>query len=409
MGPRHSPSRTFRILVTTSWIPGGVTTWTHEFANHLADRGHDVTCVLVKLRWPLVRNPPPFRDVRYNVIWLQAQPLTFLSSVPRLLSAYLPRHRTEIVVSTEAEGINIPSGQRDSAFPPHAAVVHVPEPAYVDPKRLVLATLGLSKNLLSAPLWCTKGRQDLGQRMTLWHWQWVQYFGRKRLERAPIVVCVSRAQSNAVQHAWGISGAKIRVIYNGIDTREFRPMPVSDRGRECRLLFVGGSNPRKGVDILLDAFALVSKRYSGVSLDLVGGWDWSVQKEKASKLGISSQIRFLPYVVYDNMPAYYTQSYAFIAPSRGESFGRTVAEAMACGVPVISTQAGSIPEVVDDGVSGILVPRDDVKALAEAIIELLNHPRKANEMGREGRRRVEKYFAWDVVIPQWEELFEQLT
>ncbi len=403
----RSPSRTFRVLVTSSWVPGGVTTWTHEFANHLADRGHEVTCIFVKMKWPLLRKPPFFRDVRYKVIWLEASPTSFVSAVPRFLASYLRQYPIDIIVSTEAEGTNIPTRGKDATLPVHIAVIHISEPANVTHKDLVLSMLGLGNAVLLTPLWVMQKRYDLVDRMMPGYWQWVQYLAMRRLEKAPVVVCVSQAQSHAVQRIWGIPDAKIQVIYNGIDTATFRPLAQLE-GRERRLLFVGGSNPRKGIDVLLDAFALVSKFYPDVLLDLVGGWNWNVQIERAKRSGISSKVRFHPYIVHEEMPTYYAQSYAFIAPTRAESFGRTVAEAMACGVPVISTQASSIPEIVDEGVSGLLVPWGDTNALADAILELLNDPQKASEIGRAGRKRVEKSFAWDVIMLQWEELFERI-
>lgn len=404
----HSPSRAFRVLVTTSWIPGGVTTWTHEFANHLADRGHEVTCVIVRPKWLPLRRPPQFRDVRYQVVWLEASPLSLLSAVPRFLSSYVRHHLIDVIVSTEAEGTNIPTSQNHAAMPVHIAVIHTSEPANVTHKDLVVSMLELGNAMLLAPLWFVRRRKDLVDRMMPGYWQWVQYLAMRRLEKAPVVVCVSQAQRHAVQRIWGISDAKIHVIYNGIDTATFRPLPQLE-GRERRLLFVGGSNPRKGIDVLLDAFALVSKQNPDLFLDLVGAWNWNAQKEKAKRSSISSRVRFHPYIVHEELPAYYAQSYAFIAPTRMESFGRTVAEAMACGVPVISTQTSSIPEIIEDGISGLLVPWEDAKALAEAMVEFLHDPQKAHEIGRAGRRRVEKSFAWDVILPQWEALFKRIV
>ncbi len=408
MVPSRLPSQTFRVLVTTSWIPGGVTTWTHEFANQLTDRGHEVTCVIVRVKWLPLREPPLFRDVRYKVVWLDTSPLSLLSVVPRFLSSYLRDHPFEVIVSTEAEGTNLTLSQNGSRFPSHVSVMHIPEPTSVNRTKLALGSLGLSNAMLRIPLLYMKGRRDLVERLMPWYWQWVHFLGRRRLERTRTVVCVSHSQSQSVQNTWGIPTTKIRVIYNGIDTERFLPLERR-QGRERRLLFVGGANPRKGVDVLLDAFALINNHYPDVFLDLVGGWDWTAQMEKAKRLGISSQVCFHPYVVHDEMPAFYAQSYASIAPTKAESFGRTVAEAMACGVPVICAGTGALPEIVENGVSGILVPWGDTHALADAIRELLNHPQKAREMGREGRKRVEKSFAWDVVIPQWEALFGRVS
>ena len=394
------------MLVTTSWIPGGLTTWTHEFASQLSDRGHDVTCACVKVDWLLHREMPPFRNVRYKMAWLRASPLNYLVTIPRFLSSQAHPRPFDSVVSTEAEGTRIPRGYNGQAVP-HVAVVHVPEPEYIGAADLFRATLATGKNLLLSRF--GGSQRDVTTQGVMPYWRWVQYLGRKRVGRASVAVCVSRFQMDAIRSRWKIPQEKIRMIYNGIDTDAFHPSSNGRGEQEKRLLFVGGSNPRKGIDLVIEAFAHVHRRHPQVSLDLLGGWDWRAQRETAARLGIGNQIRFHPYLPHEDMPAHYRRAYAFLAPTRAESFGIALAEAMACGVPVISTRTGAVPELIDDGVNGILVPVNDPLALAEAALELLDDPQKAEEMGRAGRRRVEQDFAWDVIMPSWEELLERLA
>jgi len=394
------------VLVTTSWIPGGLTTWTHEFASQLSDRGHDVTCAYVKVDWLLHREMLPFRNVRYKMAWLRASPLNYLVTIPRFLSSQAHPRRFDFVVSTEAEGTRIPRGHDGQAIP-HVAVVHVPEPEYIGAADLFLATLATGKNLLLSRFGGSE--RDITTQGVMPYWRWVQYLGRKRVGRASVAVCVSRFQMDAIRSRWKIPREKIRMIYNGIDTDAFHPSSDGRAEQEKRLLFVGGSNPRKGIDLVIEAFAHVHRRHPQVSLDLLGGWDWRAQKGEAVRLGISTRIHFHPYVPHEDMPAYYRRAYAFLAPTRAESFGIASAEAMACGVPIVSTRTGAVPELIDDGVHGILVPANDTRALAEAILELLNDPRRADEMGQAGRRRAQRNFSWDVIMPSWEALFEQLS
>jgi len=394
------------VLVTTSWIPGGLTTWTHEFASQLSDRGHDVTCAYVKVDWLLHREMLPFRNVRYKMAWLRASPLNYLVTIPRFLSSQAHPRRFDFVVSTEAEGTRIPRGHDGQAIP-HVAVVHVPEPEYIGAADLFLATLATGKNLLLSRFGGSE--RDITTQGVMPYWRWVQYLGRKRVGRASVVVCVSRFQMDAIRSRWKIPREKIRMIYNGIDTDAFHPSSDGRAEQEKRLLFVGGSNPRKGIDLVIEAFAHVHRRHPQVSLDLLGGWDWRAQKGEAVRLGISTRIHFHPYVPHEDMPAYYRRAYAFLAPTRAESFGIASAEAMACGIPIVSTRTGAVPELIDDGVHGILVPANDTRALAEAILELLNDPRRADEMGQAGRRRAQRNFSWDVIMPSWEALFEQLS
>lgn len=395
----------FRVVVTTSWIPGGLTTWTHEFASQLADRGHDVTCVCVKVNWLLRREIPPFRGVRYKTIWLTTSPTNYLMTIPRFVSSQFRAGQVDVVVSTEAEGTWIPrrcAGQ----IVQHVAVAHVPEPGYIDAAGLSLATLAFGKDLVFSRFGV--GR-EINEKRTNLSWRWIQFLGRRRLARANVAVCVSRFQNAAIQTRWRIPRTKIRMIYNGIDTRTFSPLPMKRSDQDRHLLFVGGSNPRKGVDVVMESFARVRRHRPNVSLDLVGGWDWTAQERAAAELGIHTRVHFHPYLPREDMPDQYRRAYALLTPTRAESFGRTVAEAMACGVPVVSSRTGALPELIEDGVNGILVPANDPQALAEATLELLDNPRKAEEMGRAGRRRVERDFAWDVIMPLWEELLEQLA
>ncbi len=398
------PSRRLRVLVTTSWVPGGLTTWTHEFSNHLADRGYDVTCAHVKADWVLRRDPPPFRNVTYKTIRLQASPTNYFAVVPRFLLSH--SEPFDVVISTEAEGTRIPRKCNGQTFP-HVAAVLVPDPEYVDPFDLLLPTLASGTDFLRSRF--SGSRNDVSDRRLTAYWRWVNYLGRKRVGRASVAVCISRFLGNAIHRFWKIRPEKIRVIYPGVDTDAFHGATDGSTAKTCRLLFVGGSNPRKGVDVVVEAFARVHERHPEVSLDLIGGWDWRPQQLMAARFGVSSQVRFLPYVPHEDMPTWLRRSFAFLAPTRAESFGIALAEAMACGVPVVSTPMGAVPELIDDRVNGILVPANDPRALAEATLELLDNPRKAEEIGQAGRRRVEQDFAWDVVMPFWEELLEQLA
>lgn len=402
---RPTPTRkTFRVVVTCSWILGGVTIWTHEFANQLSKRGHEVTCIFVSPGLPFLKQPPPLPDGGYRAIRLRARPWSFLQAVPRFLNAYLCRNPVDVIVSKEAEGTYLSTSRMPHGLP-HVAVISVPEPTYTDAKRLLWSSLALVPRMMRTGL---RGGESLGEKLMPWYWDWVHYLSGKRLAQASLVVPVSHIQGRAVQQAWRIAEAKIWTIHDGIDTERFRPSGTRSTDEERRLLFVGGANPRKGADVFLEAFARVSRYETGVFADLVGGGDWTVQRRKAEGLGISSRIHFLQFVPHHEMPGYFARCFALVAPSKSESFGRAVAEAMACGLPVVATRVGSIPEIVQNGVTGLLVPGNDAQALAHAILELTRNPRRAEEMGRAGRARVEREFSWDVITPQWETLFQLL-
>jgi len=112
------------------------------------------------------------------------------------------------------------------------------------------------------------------------------------------------------------------------------------------------------------------------------------------KLGIERHITFTGRISDAEFVQQYARASIAVVPSVYEGFGLPVGEAMACGVPVISTTGGALPEVVGD--AGILVPPADHKALGDAIVDLLDSPEKARALGRAGFRRVQEHFTWKV-------------
>jgi glycosyltransferase involved in cell wall biosynthesis len=110
-----------------------------------------------------------------------------------------------------------------------------------------------------------------------------------------------------------------------------------------------------------------------------------------------------------DVPAFLRTLDIYIQPSRWEGFPHAILEAMAAGLPVVATRVGGIPEMVEDGVTGIIIPRDQVRALAEAIRFLLDDPRRARQMGKAGRSRVEKHFTVSANIAAHRDLYLKLV
>jgi glycosyltransferase involved in cell wall biosynthesis len=216
---------------------------------------------------------------------------------------------------------------------------------------------------------------------------------------ADLLFCLSEFSKRDIARAYHVPLSRLFVTYPGVDSR-FAPKTWSrDRAGSVpfSLLFCGrlnGPHEQKGVDVLLRSLPLILRHY-GVVLNIIGtGPRLAQYRALARELGISKQVRFLGFVEHDDMPSHYQQADLFVLPSRRESFGLVLAEAMACGLPVVATTAGAISEVVHDGVTGVLVPPDDPHALACAINCLLDHPEKMKTMGTLGRERVSTHFTW---------------
>jgi glycosyltransferase involved in cell wall biosynthesis len=128
----------------------------------------------------------------------------------------------------------------------------------------------------------------------------------------------------------------------------------------------------------------------------------------AQELGIGEDVTFLGWVPNSALPPYYRAAAVSVIPSLEEGFGIPAAEAMGCEVPVVASDAGGLPEVVEDGVTGLVVPRGDVPALASAIGSLLEDPDRRRRMGVAGRRRAVEYFDWDRTAEQFEQVYHDI-
>ena len=214
------------------------------------------------------------------------------------------------------------------------------------------------------------------------------------------------------QHALraGAPDRSIRLIFNGTDLRRFSPAPngtgVDPRfGPQmifaCRQLF-----PRKGIRFLVEAVARLKPRFPQLKLVLAGdGFERPALVKLAEKLGIGDDVTFLGWVPNVTLPQYYRAAAISVIPSLEEGFGIPAAEAMGCEVPVVASDAGGLPEVVEHGVTGLVVPRGDTPALAEAIGSLLEDPERRRRMGIAGRERALRLFDWDRSAEQFERLY----
>lgn len=159
------------------------------------------------------------------------------------------------------------------------------------------------------------------------------------------------------------------------------------------VLFVGGLKPQKDVRTLLCAFALVRKAHPGVRLVVVGdGPEATALRRKASELGISEAVEWAGNVPYQQLASYYSKAAVFVLPSVYEPFGRVLIEALGFGVPVVSTDTEGGKEIIHDGITGFIVPRQDCETMAQRIAYLLSHPMEAERMGAAGREEVKRRY-----------------
>lgn len=169
------------------------------------------------------------------------------------------------------------------------------------------------------------------------------------------------------------------------------------------LLFVGRLASNKGLDPLLTAFQTLAAHDRNATLVLVGedGGVRAAAEARARSLGLSERVRFTGFVEDDRLLASaFREARLFVLPSEYESFGLVLLEALAQGTPVIASRVGGIPEFVPDGKAGLLVPPNDAKALADALVTLWPDEPRARAMGAFGRTEVVPKYTWDGVVDQ---------
>ncbi|MBI4673356.1 MAG: glycosyltransferase family 4 protein [Chloroflexi bacterium] len=177
----------------------------------------------------------------------------------------------------------------------------------------------------------------------------------------------------------------------GVDIQEFFPRVARDPNMPPTILFAGRLHPEKGVFVLLDAFAAVHARLPHARLVLVGeGPARNLLEQKIRQQNLALAITLTGVIKHREMVNLFHQADVFCAPSIttrqwAEQVGAAALQAMACGIPIVSTRSGAIPEYIPDGAAGILVEEQNAPALADALLNLLTNPQRASEMGQRGR------------------------
>jgi glycosyltransferase involved in cell wall biosynthesis len=279
---------------------------------------------------------------------------------------------------------------------------------------------------------------------------------RSQLANVDSVVTVSDFVTARARARFPEYADAIHTIGNGVDVGRF--LPDSRRGngstrQPTRLLFVGRISPDKGVHLLLEAFDRVARERGDVELTLVGkvgmlpfdlvslllnddaaaleslrpfygrstlawltkevlGQKSSYRQHLQARLSpqVAGRVRFVGSVSLEELVRLYGNADLLVLPSIWrESYGLPVAESMASGVPVLASDCGGVPELVDVGVTGLLVPRLDVDALTNSLRELLADGGRLRAMGRAARLRAEGFLTWDHSAARLERVYQGLV
>jgi len=202
----------------------------------------------------------------------------------------------------------------------------------------------------------------------------------------------------------------IDCVYNFIDPGRHDTMPCSclpaKRSRdELTVMHVSNFRPVKRVQDVIAAFAKICQAVNARLVLIGDGPDVTAVRCEAERLGVLDRVFFIG--VVDHIASLLAAADLFLLPSSTESFGLAALEAMASGVPVIASNVGGLPEVVEDGVTGHLVPVGDVERMAARAIEILSNPQTRRVMGEAGRRRATECFHYSVLVPQYEAIYRR--
>jgi len=250
-------------------------------------------------------------------------------------------------------------------------------------------------------------------------WEPLSQLRRQSLRRATLVLAPSRATADFVISLQGVKAEKVRVLPWGLDpdfdTRlaSATSAKLPEQFPKGRVILTVGrwlaTERYKGMDTLIKALPRLLLRWPDVQLVLVGSGDdrdWLVDIARHS--GVQRHVHFLTGLSYDELSACYAGAELFALPSRGEGFGFVYLEAMARGKPVIGGAHGGAPEVIQDGVTGYVVPHGDTEQLVTSIDALLTNPELARQMGVRGKERVDKEFRFNVFAKAFKKILREL-
>jgi colanic acid/amylovoran biosynthesis glycosyltransferase len=222
---------------------------------------------------------------------------------------------------------------------------------------------------------------------------------RAQVSRARFAVTVSESNRRHIEELVGPElSAKVRVLYNGVDLAQFMDGKPGGE-RVPRILFVGRLIEKKGADLLIDAAASLRDQGLEFQCAIVGsGLVGDSLRARAQELSMDGVIDFIPAVAHERVIEEMRRSDVFVLPSRVAGDGdrdalpTVLIEAAAAGLPAVSTPVNGIPEIIEDGVTGVLAPADDAAALAAAIRQLIAQPDLRTRMAMHARERAHEIF-----------------
>jgi len=233
------------------------------------------------------------------------------------------------------------------------------------------------------------------------------------------VICCSRGMAAELARGMAVPGEKVRVAPNGVDPARVKCSDPAEVVAEFRkrwaapeeriVLFVGRLVREKGAEVLIEAMPEVVAAHPEAKLVVAGGGWYGGLRERAAALGVGHKVVFGGFVPEEDLPRLYAVAEVAVYPSLYEPFGIVALEAMAAGVPVVTSDIGGFREVVRHGKTGIHTWANNPRSLAWGIKEVLSDGRLAGRLRRAGKREVRERYGWDGIAKQTIGIYEEVV
>ena len=312
------------------------------------------------------------------------EPYTF----GRRLVQYFKQHRPDYDIVHDNQSLCFGTLQLQKMSVPIITTIHHP------------ITSDLRIALQSAETWKL--------RLLIKRWYSFLKMQKRVVKQLDNLVTVSHASRRDIATDFAIAETKLNIIHNGIDTSVFRPIPAIEPDEFNVMATASADVPLKGLDYLIRAISILANEIPELKLTVLGKLKEDGKTAKLIRqLGLENRIHFYSGLSSQEIAELYAKASCAVVPSIYEGFGLPAGEAMACGVPVITTNGGALPEVVGD--AGITVQTRDHIALADAIRTLLGDSNLRHTLAAKGRSRILELFSWEVAASDMVQLYREVV
>lgn len=244
-----------------------------------------------------------------------------------------------------------------------------------------------------------------------------RHLWRRALEAADAVIACSKGLADETIASFGLSGSNVVTIHNGVSADRLKELsavradPATAAPSRPHLVNLGTFEHKKGHDLLLRAFARVLKRFPQAHLSILGRPAGALESSRAlvRDLGIQDRVTLRVNVPHDEALLVLRQADVFVLPSRNEAFSVALLEAGAMARPVVAADVCGVPELIENGRTGVLVPPENVEAIAAAILHLLQNGQTARTLGQQLQLRVLESFTAETTFEQYSRLIDSVS